>query len=67
MASYNIHIAIGKRYLEKNSNITNFKDFYLALIEPDLTNNKEYTHYTIPNHHETLISHLEKKVGLYTL
>ncbi len=65
MASYNIHLAIGKRYIAKRNDIQDISSFIRGLIEPDLTLDKSKTHYTLPNYEETLITHLQKKVGLY--
>lgn len=46
MPSFYIHLAIGKRYIEKNNGaIKDPEEFYRGTIAPDLTNNKLLTHY----------------------
>lgn len=48
MPSFNIHLAVAKRYLDKHNDIKNTLDFYKGSIAPDLTNDKYKTHYTVP-------------------
>ena len=40
-----MHLAIAKRYIEKNGGIKNPRDFYDGNILPDLTADKDATHY----------------------
>lgn len=57
MPGFNIHLAIGKRYIEKQKNIIkNENSFYNGLVAPDLVTDKKVSHYTA----ETNISNLEK-------
>ena len=46
MASFNIHLAVGKRYIEKTKAIKDEKEFYKGIIEPDLVSDKAVSHYT---------------------
>ncbi len=64
MASFSIHLAIGKRYLEKNHNVLNEKKFYCGIIEPDLVDNKNVSHYTDFQNKNDLFDYLAKKVNL---
>lgn len=64
MASFNIHLAVGKRYLEKTNIIKNEKDFYKGIIEPDLVSDKKTTHYTGTNDKSDLLKYLSLKVQL---
>ena len=64
MASFNIHLAIGKKYMEKNPIIKNEKEFYKGVIDPDLTTNKKVTHYSGNVDGDDLIRRLTEKVLL---
>ncbi len=64
MASFHIHLAVAKRYLEKNNLEINIKEYYRGVIEPDLTNNKRKTHYSGDYNHEDLLKYLSYKVQL---
>lgn len=44
MPSFNIHLAIAKLYAEKNE-IKDLAGFYRGNVDPDLTDNKDLTHY----------------------
>ena len=49
MASFSIHLAIGKRYMEKNQGeIEDRRAFFDGIIAPDITDNKIATHYSLP-------------------
>ncbi len=49
MASFSIHLAIGKRYMDKNKGeIIDKHAFYDGIIAPDITDNKIATHYSLP-------------------
>ena len=60
MPGFNIHLAIGKRYIEKQKNkkdvIKNENSFYNGLVAPDLVTDKKISHYTT----ETNKNNLEK-------
>lgn len=63
MASFNIHLAVGKRYLDKHK-INNVNEFMRGIIEPDLTPNKNQSHYTKERYDNTLLTYLNTKVDL---
>jgi hypothetical protein len=65
MPSYAIHLAVAKRYLQKNKGeIANVRDFYDGNIAPDLTDNKMKTHYsTAPTGNDIMVN-AKCKVGL---
>ena len=65
MASFSIHLAIGKRYLEKHNNIKNIKEYKLGLIAPDLAPNKNETHYTTYLDKTNLEYYLDNRIQLY--
>ena len=64
MASFNIHLAIGKQYIEKRSQIKNKDEFYKGIIAPDLVENKAETHYSGQQDKDDLLYYLSKKVQL---
>ncbi len=65
MPSFNIHLAVAKRYLDKHNDVKNALDFYKGSIAPDLTNDKDKSHYTAPRKNNELLSnYLIKKVIL---
>ena len=64
MASFSIHLAIGKRYYEKTNNINNEQEFYKGIIAPDLVEEKKISHYTGEMKDNSLIESLSKKVIL---
>lgn len=64
MASFNIHLAIGKRYIEKNSNINNIEEFYKGIIDPDLAINKKVSHYSGKQNKSNILEYLANKVLL---
>lgn len=45
MPSFVIHTAIGKQYLKKHKNNENYEEFITGNLQPDLTKNKQETHY----------------------
>ena len=65
MASFSIHLAIGKRYFEKSKIITNEKEFFRGIIEPDLVKDKKISHYTGTQDKTDLSNYLSNKVLLY--
>lgn len=67
MAGFNIHLAVGKRYTEKNK-VKDTRRFFHGILEPDLQEEKESGHYTNKVEPKSLLSDLENKViGLSTL
>lgn len=69
MPGFNIHLAIGKRYLEKikldkRDEIKNEKAFFDGILAPDLVENKKITHYTGNTNTNDLEKYLEDKVRL---
>lgn len=64
MASFSIHLAIGKRYIEKSKNIKEEKEFYRGIIDPDLVNDKKISHYTGTQNKTDLLEYLSKKVQI---
>ncbi len=65
MPSFNIHLAVAKKYLDKHNDIKNTLDFYKGVVAPDLTDNKDKSHYTAPRkNNEPLKGYLMKKVIL---
>lgn len=63
MASFNIHIAAGILYAEKNK-INNIDEFYSGILEPDLCEDKNLAHYTHELNKTNLIKYLKEKVTL---
>lgn len=64
MASYSIHLAIAKRYIEKN-NIGNKVDIYKGTIDPDLVENKNVSHYVNRDEIDTIDKIKDFSAGLY--
>ncbi len=65
MASSVIHLAISKKYCEKN-NIDNRDDIYAGTLYPDTFKEKKATsHYTIKSNKKNIVDHLNCKVNLY--
>ena len=46
MASINIHLAIAKKYAEKNHNIKNLEEFYIGAVAPDIADNTDISHFS---------------------
>lgn len=67
MPGFQIHLAVAKRYIDKNSSIiSDVKDFYHGVIDPDLTLNKDVSHYTFSGKRSILLTdYLSEKVDLY--
>jgi hypothetical protein len=65
MASFSIHLAIGKRFIGKNNLIKDEKEFYKGIIAPDLSLNKNESHYTKFTDKSNLELYLSKRIGLY--
>ncbi len=64
MAGFSIHLAVAKRYCEKNS-ILNISDFFKGTVDPDLVENKDTTHYTGVRDTGYLVDYLKNKINLY--
>ena len=60
MASFNIHLAVGIRYLEKTKSIKNKREFFKGIIEPDLVKDKKISHYTGIFDKQDLLKYLSK-------
>ena len=65
MASFNIHLAIGKRYIEKGNKIDHEEDFFRGIIAPDLVEDKAKSHYSGIQDKNNLLEYLANKVDLY--
>ncbi len=69
MPGFNIHLAIGKRYLEKikldnRDNIKDEKAFLDGILAPDLVEDKNITHYTGTRNEDDLEQCMKQKVRL---
>lgn len=64
MASFNIHLAVAKRYTEKNKTINYIKRFYEGTLAPDLASNKRISHYSGIADKSNLSTYLLNKVIL---
>ena len=69
MPGFNIHLATGKRYVEKQEKtkvdeIKNEKAFYDGIIAPDLVYDKSVSHYTTEKDNSNLEKYLKEKVRL---
>lgn len=65
MPGFNIHLAIGKRYIEKQKNIIkNENSFYNGLVAPDLVTDKKVSHFTAETNTSNLEKYLQGKVRL---
>ncbi len=65
MASSAIHLAVMKKYIEKNKLDIDKKEAYKGTLYPDATENNDKAHYTNLNRGKDNISHLQGKVDLY--
>ena len=66
MASFTMHLAVAKKYLEKNKdNNYDYKKVLEGTLYPDIVSDKTKTHYTIPYRRNSLITYLNTKVNLY--
>lgn len=64
MASFHIHLAISNRFAEKNTIIDNIA-FFQGTMDPDITENKDISHYTGLKDRSNLSRYLNQKVRLY--
>ena len=66
MASSAMHLAIAKKYLEKNKDKNfDYKKVMAGSLYPDATNDKDKTHYTMAERGNNNVTHLASKVDLY--
>lgn len=63
MPGFNIHLAIGKRYL-KNNKIKNKREFFKGVVAPDLVGDKSISHFSLPKDYNNLYKSLQNKVNL---
>ena len=63
MASFAIHLAVGKVYSTYHT-IYDEKEFVRGILAPDLVDNKAQSHYTLKNRGNSLESYLKTKVNL---
>lgn len=63
MPSFDIHLAVGKRYIKKN-NIKDKYSFMKGTIAPDLVPDKDKSHYTQERDNDTVLTHLKTKIYL---
>jgi hypothetical protein len=63
LASFSIHLAIAKRYSEKND-IKNLNLFYKGTVDPDLVEDKKQSHYTGTREKENILIYWQQKVNL---
>lgn len=63
MASLGIHLAVAKVYLD-HFPIQNQKEFISGILDPDLVQDKDISHYTDKERGDTLESNLKTKVNL---
>jgi hypothetical protein len=66
MPSYNIHLAVAKRFMELHKGqIKNVRDFYSGNIAPDITNDKSESHFSGGSiNTENLLANVKNKVIL---
>lgn len=64
MAGFHIHLAIAKKYAEKN-NVRETDELYRGAVAPDLVDNKSISHYSGKQDNTKLIEYLANKIGLY--
>lgn len=64
MASSVIHLAIAKKYLEKNTTL-NYKNVIDGTLYPDAVDDNDKSHYTDINRGSDNVSHVRGKVNLY--
>lgn len=65
MASSAMHLAVAKKYYEKN-NISNYDDFIAGSLYPDAADDKDQAHFTESNRGNNNVSYLQSKVSLYS-
>lgn len=65
MASATIHLAVAKKYLEKNKN-HDYEKVIAGALYPDAAQNNDESHYTDINRGSDNLSHVRGKVNLYS-
>ena len=66
MASSAMHLAVAKKYLEKNKDKNfNYKKVMAGTLYPDAAKDKDKTHYTMSCRGNNLVTYLASKVSLY--
>ena len=65
MASSAIHLAVAKKYYERN-NISDYDNFIVGSLYPDAADDKDQAHYTDRNRGTNNVSYLQSKVNLYS-
>ena len=66
MASSAMHLAVTKKYLEKNKDKNfDYKKIIAGTLYPDVTNDKDKTHYTMTGRGDNNVTYLASKVDLY--
>lgn len=65
MASSAIHLAVAKKYYERN-NISDYDNFIAGSLYPDAADDKDQAHYTESNRGNNNVSYLQSKVNLYS-
>lgn len=65
MASSAIHLAVAKKYYERN-NISDYDNFIAGSLYPDAADDKDQAHYTDSNRGTNNVSYLQSKVSLYS-
>ena len=63
MASLAMHYAIAKEYCKENKNV-DFAEFVCGSLQPDLVQDKNKSHYTIPSKTQTIEEIVKNKVNL---
>lgn len=64
MACATIHLAIAKKYLERHKE-SNYEKVIAGTLYPDVTENKDESHYTDINRGNDNVSHIRGKTNLY--
>jgi len=63
VANFLTHLAVAKRYIEINGEVDNIQDFYDGSVLPDLTDDKEKTHYGTRTEMTSLLKRNIEKVN----
>lgn len=63
MAGFIVHLAVASEYIRKNGGISNYDDFMLGIISPDLATDKSKSHYGIKTSKTNLKAYLDENVA----
>lgn len=63
MPGFNIHLAIGNKYI-KNNKIKNKREFFKGIVYPDLVSDKSISHFSLPKDYNDVYKSLHNKVNL---